>query len=56
VRELDQHSSVRHELLTAIIQTGAADLGEGSLMEEVRTKLQKELREYAETDPSNDLK
>jgi hypothetical protein len=52
MRELDQHSSVRQELLTAILQTGAADLGEGSLMEEIRTKLQKQLREYADTDPS----
>jgi len=52
MRELDQHSSVRRELLTAIIQTGAADLGEGSLMEEIRMKLQKQLREYADTDPS----
>jgi antitoxin ParD1/3/4 len=56
MRELDQHSSVRQELLTAITQTKAADLGEGVLMEEIRTKLQAQLREFADTDPPNDLK
>jgi Arc/MetJ-type ribon-helix-helix transcriptional regulator len=56
MRELDQHSSVRQELLTAIIQTGAADSSEGSLMDEIRTKLQAQLRQSADTDPPNDSK
>ena len=56
MRELDQHPAVRQELLKAMIETRAANLGEGISMEELRAKYRAQMRQFADTELPNDSK
>ena len=56
MRELDQHPAVRQELLKAMIEKRAANLGEGISMEELRAKYRAQMQDYADTELPIDSK